>query len=187
VPPRVGVDRGRVVAELAAADLSVENLLAANARSILSDKAIIAPIVAGRNIADDGRPYRPHHRLRIVMCISWRSACRPNQRSAGDDDQNATGQRTPNLTCRLIARICHMTMPKPMVRSIRPAIIGNVAASDNSAMIALSLRIERAFAQEDFRPTGRRREIQLQRGRGRTPTRGGTPWRPPRNQSTRPR
>ena len=39
-----------------------------------------------------------------------------------------------------------MTMPKPMVRSIRPAIIGNVAASDSSAMIALSLRIERALS-----------------------------------------
>ena len=138
-------DRGRVVAELAAADLSVENLLAAasasighsaeaaaalsstrpgalmqsiksnaleptrselaalsrwqaigrlapvyglpiltlavdrlllapaarprsrptlNVRSILSDKAIIALLVAGRDLADDGRPHRPHRRLR---------------------------------------------------------------------------------------------------------------------------
>jgi hypothetical protein len=39
--------------------------------------------------------------------------------------------------------MCHMTMPKPTVRSIRPAIIGKVAASDSSAMIALSARIER--------------------------------------------
>ena len=36
-----------------------------------------------------------------------------------------------------------MTMPKPTVRSIRPAIIGKVAASERSAMIALSARIER--------------------------------------------
>ena len=38
-----------------------------------------------------------------------------------------------------------MTMPKPTVRSMRPAIIGKVAASDSSAMIALSARIERKF------------------------------------------
>ena len=38
-----------------------------------------------------------------------------------------------------------MTMPKPMVRSIRPAIIGKVAASESSAMMALSARIERKF------------------------------------------
>ena len=38
-----------------------------------------------------------------------------------------------------------MTMPKPMVRSMRPAIIGKVAASDSSAMMALSARIERKF------------------------------------------
>ncbi len=38
-----------------------------------------------------------------------------------------------------------MTMPKPTVRSMRPAIIGIVAASDSSAMIALSARIERKF------------------------------------------
>ena len=36
-----------------------------------------------------------------------------------------------------------MTMPKPTVRSMRPAIIGTIAASDSSAMIALSARIER--------------------------------------------
>ena len=36
-----------------------------------------------------------------------------------------------------------MTMPKPTLRSMRPAIIGTVAASDRRAMIALSARIER--------------------------------------------
>ena len=41
--------------------------------------------------------------------------------------------------------MCHITMPKPIVRSMRPAIIGTIAASDSSAMIALSLRIERAL------------------------------------------
>ena len=58
----------------------------------------------------------------------------------------ASGQGTPYLTCRLIARMCHMTMPKPTVRSMRPAIIGSVAASDSSAMIALSARIERTLS-----------------------------------------
>ena len=58
----------------------------------------------------------------------------------------ASGHGTPNLTCKLIARMCHMTIPKPTVRSMRPAIIGNVAASDSSAMIALSARIERALS-----------------------------------------
>ena len=55
----------------------------------------------------------------------------------------ASGQGTPYMTCRPIARMCHMTMPKPTVRSMRPAIIGTIAASDSSAMIALSARIER--------------------------------------------
>ena len=40
-----------------------------------------------------------------------------------------------------------MTMPKPTVRSMRPAIIGNVAASESIAMIALSLRMERALSE----------------------------------------
>ena len=57
----------------------------------------------------------------------------------------ATGQGTPNLTISPIARMCHMTMPKPTVRSMRPAIIGIVAASESSAMIALSARMERKF------------------------------------------
>ena len=59
----------------------------------------------------------------------------------------ASGQGTPYFTCRLMARMCHITMPKPTVRSIRPAIIGKVAASDRSAMIALSARIDRALSQ----------------------------------------
>ena len=58
----------------------------------------------------------------------------------------ASGHGTPNLTCRLIARMCHITMPKPTVRSMRPAIIGSVAASESIAMIALSLRIERTLS-----------------------------------------
>ena len=41
--------------------------------------------------------------------------------------------------------MCHITIPKPIVRSMRPAIIGTIAASESSAMIALSLRIERAL------------------------------------------
>ena len=41
--------------------------------------------------------------------------------------------------------MCHITIPKPIVRSMRPAIIGTIAASDSSAMIPLSLRIERAL------------------------------------------
>ena len=53
------------------------------------------------------------------------------------------GQGTPNFTIRLIARMCHITMPKPTVRSMRPAIIGKVAARESSAMIALSARMER--------------------------------------------
>ena len=43
--------------------------------------------------------------------------------------------------------MCHMTMPNPTVRSMRPAIIGSVAASDRRAMIALSARIDRALSQ----------------------------------------
>ena len=38
-----------------------------------------------------------------------------------------------------------MMMPKPTLRSMRPAIIGIVAASDSIAMIALSARMERKF------------------------------------------
>ena len=41
--------------------------------------------------------------------------------------------------------MCHITIPKPTVRSMRPAIIGTIAASARSAMIALSLRIDRAL------------------------------------------
>ena len=59
--------------------------------------------------------------------------------------RQASGQGTWYWTWRLIARMCHITMPKPIVRSMRPAIIGTIAASDSSAMIALSLRIERAL------------------------------------------
>ncbi len=33
-----------------------------------------------------------------------------------------------------------------MVRSMRPAIIGNIAPSDSNAMIPLSLRIERTLS-----------------------------------------
>ena len=40
-----------------------------------------------------------------------------------------------------------MTMPKPTVRSMRPAIIGKVAASASSATIDLSARIERKLSQ----------------------------------------
>ena len=40
-----------------------------------------------------------------------------------------------------------MTMPNPTVRSMRPAIIGSIAASDSRAMIALSARIDRALSQ----------------------------------------
>ena len=39
--------------------------------------------------------------------------------------RTASGHGTPYLTCRPIARMCHMTMPKPTVRSMRPAIIGD--------------------------------------------------------------
>src|SRR6185437_11100246 len=46
-----------------------------------------------------------------------------------------------------MARICHITMPNPTVRSIRPAIIGSVAASASNATIDLSARMERAFSQ----------------------------------------
>ena len=49
--------------------------------------------------------------------------------------------------CRLIARMCQSTMPKPTVRSILPVIIGIIAASDSSAMIALSARIERRLSK----------------------------------------
>ena len=43
--------------------------------------------------------------------------------------------------------MCHITMPKPTVRSMRPAIIGRVAASASRATIDLSARIERALSQ----------------------------------------
>ena len=58
----------------------------------------------------------------------------------------ASGQGTWYQTCRLIARMCHRTMPNPMVRSMRPAIIGSIAPSESSAMMPLSLRIERTLS-----------------------------------------
>ena len=48
----------------------------------------------------------------------------------------ASGQGTPYMVCSLIARMCQMTMPKPTVRSMRPAVIGIIAPSESSAMIA---------------------------------------------------
>ena len=53
------------------------------------------------------------------------------------------GTLSPSFTWKYIARMCHMTMPKPTVMSMRPAIIGSIAASASMAMIALSARIER--------------------------------------------
>jgi hypothetical protein len=38
-----------------------------------------------------------------------------------------------------------MTMPNPMVRSMRPAIIGSMAPSDSNAMMPLSLKIDRTL------------------------------------------
>ena len=38
-----------------------------------------------------------------------------------------------------------MTMPNPMVRSMRPVIIGSIAPSESSTMMPLSLRIERTL------------------------------------------
>ena len=45
-----------------------------------------------------------------------------------------------------MARMCHSTMPYPTVRSILPDAIGIIAASDKSAMIALSAMIERKLS-----------------------------------------
>ena len=70
---------------------------------------------------------------------------RPTKPAQATTSRIASGQGRPYLTWRLIARMCHITMPKPTVRSMRPAIIGSVAASDSRAMIALSARIERTF------------------------------------------
>jgi len=69
-----------------------------------------------------------------------------DQRSAGDDDSEWQPATDAELNLQADRQDMPQTMPKPMVRSIRPAIIGNVAASDSSAMIALSLRIERALS-----------------------------------------
>ena len=43
--------------------------------------------------------------------------------------------------------MCHITMPKPTVRSMRPAIIGSVAASASKATIDLSARIDLKLSQ----------------------------------------
>ena len=81
-----------------------------------------------------------------ICAISTRMPLmRPTKLAQRRTTRIAIGHGTPNLTCSPIARMCHMTMPKPTVRSMRPAIIGIVAARDRSAMIALSARMERKF------------------------------------------
>ena len=46
----------------------------------------------------------------------------------------------------MIARMCQSTIPYPTVRSILPVVIGIMAASESSAMMALSDTIERRFS-----------------------------------------
>ena len=79
----------------------------------------------------------------ICATSTSRPLNRPTSAAQASTIRIASGQGTPYMTCSPIARMCHMTMPKPTFRSMRPAIIGTVAASDRSAMIALSARIER--------------------------------------------
>ena len=82
----------------------------------------------------------------LICAISTRMPLkRPTSPAQTSTIRIASGQGTPYMTCRPIARMCHMTMPKPTLRSMRPAIIGTVAASDSIAMIALSARMERKF------------------------------------------
>lgn len=59
----------------------------------------------------------------------------------------ATRQSSPYDTWRLMARMCHSTMPWPIVRSIRPVAVGIIAASASSAVIDLSPTIERTFSR----------------------------------------
>ncbi len=82
----------------------------------------------------------------ICATSTSRPLRRPTSAAQAMTISRASGHGTQYWTCRLIARMCHMTMPKPTVRSMRPAIMGTVAASDRSAMIALSLRIERMLS-----------------------------------------
>ena len=59
--------------------------------------------------------------------------------------KHASGHGKSILNLKGDGEDVHITMPNPIVRSMRPAIIGTIAARDSSAMIPLSLRIERAL------------------------------------------
>ncbi|MNW65899.1 hypothetical protein D3C74_443240 [compost metagenome] len=66
---------------------------------------------------------------------------RPYRAERASTVSTAICHEKPYSTCRVMARICHSTMPKPTLRSILPTIIGMVAASASSAILALLERI----------------------------------------------
>ncbi|MNZ71156.1 hypothetical protein D3C78_895120 [compost metagenome] len=66
---------------------------------------------------------------------------RPYSAESASTVSTAICHEKPYSTCRVMARICHSTMPKPTLRSILPTIIGMVAASANRAIFALLERI----------------------------------------------